>query len=92
MINNARARISVERAGFFTRSQKKNRKAQLALEYALIIVCLVAALLAMTKYIRRGIQGKLRVDVEPLGKQFDPANTTGFYQTTSATSSAKRGK
>ena len=87
MIYKTRARMLIGRVNFFTRRQGKNTKAQSALEFALVIVCVVAALLAMGKYIRRGMQGRLRLNVEPLGKQYDPNTTSGSYVTTANSSS-----
>lgn len=51
-------------------------KAQSVLEYAIVIVCLVAALIAMQIYIKRSMQGRLRETADSLGTQYDPQNTT----------------
>ena len=53
------------------------RRAQSTLEYAIMIATVVAALLCMQTYIKRGLQGKFRVTVDELGEQYDPANTRG---------------
>lgn len=45
------------------------------LEYAVMIFCVVAALLAMQVYIKRGMQGRLRQAGDNLGRQYDPKNT-----------------
>lgn len=55
----------------------KNARAQTSLEYAVIIACIVAALLAMQVYVKRGIAGKLRSAADDIGQQYDPGNTTG---------------
>lgn len=55
----------------------KNTRAQTSLEYAVIIACIVAALLAMQVYIKRGIAGRLRSAADDIGQQYDPGNTTG---------------
>jgi len=52
-----------------------NRRAQSTLEYAVIISVIVAALLTMQVYIKRGIQGKLRSAADEIGRQYDPGNT-----------------
>jgi hypothetical protein len=52
------------------------RKAQSVLEYAIVITCLVVALLAMRTYITRGMQGHLREEIDQIGQQYDPGNTT----------------
>ncbi len=58
------------------------RKAQVSLEYALIIICLVSALLAMRGYIKRGIQGILRQSADELGQRYEPGNTKGTHTLT----------
>lgn len=51
-------------------------KAQASLEYALIIVVAVAALVAIQKYMKRSIQGRLRASSDQIGSHFEP---TGEY-------------
>ena len=48
------------------------RRGQSALEYALIITAVVAALLVTHAYLRRSILGRLRLSSQELGPQFDP--------------------
>ena len=52
------------------------RKAQSSLEYALLIVAVVATLVAIQAYMKRSIQGRLRASSDLIGDQFDPANFT----------------
>jgi len=52
------------------------KKAQGTLEFAVLIVALVAALLAMQIYIKRAIQGKLRQTADDMGAQYAPKCTT----------------
>ena len=52
-------------------------KAQSSLEYAVVIVCLVAALLAMQVYVKRSMQGRLRELGDQVGQQYAPKNTEG---------------
>lgn len=40
-------------------------------------MCVVAALLAMQVYIKRGMQGRWRQVGDELGQQYSPTNTTG---------------
>ena len=49
-----------------------NKKAQSTLEYALVIACIVAALIGMQHYIKRAAQGKLREAADSIGGQYDP--------------------
>jgi len=65
------------------------RRGQSTLEYAIIIAVVVAALLAMQIYVKRGVQGKLRSSTDEIGQQFSPTFTTGSYTTTSGSSSTE---
>jgi hypothetical protein len=60
---------------------KKNR-AQSVLEYATVIACTVAALLAMQIYIKRSMQGRLKRTADQFGPHYAPMRTTGDYTTT----------
>ena len=62
-------------------------RGQSALEYTTLIVCLIAALLAMGTYIKRGVQGRLKESGDELGQQYDPNNTRAFYRTVTSASS-----
>jgi hypothetical protein len=55
---------------------KNYKKSQSTLEYAVVTVCVVAALLAIQVYIKRGIQGRLRSNTDSIGEQYAPGNTT----------------
>lgn len=48
------------------------RKGQSTVEYALIIAVVVAGLLLMQYYIRRGYAGKLKSSSDDIGEQYDP--------------------
>ena len=66
-----------------------NKRAQSTLEYAVLIGVLVAALVAMQVYLRRGYQGKLRESADSMGEQFSPGHTTYTYTTVSNTNSTE---
>ena len=51
------------------------------LEYAVLIVVVIAALLAMQLYMRRGVAGKLRSSTDDVGEQFSPTAYTGTFET-----------
>ncbi len=71
---------------------KKKNKAQTIIEYAVFIVFLVAAIVAMQIYFKRGIQGRIRQSADDIGPQYDPENTISNFQTTrSASSSSEHG-
>lgn len=66
-----------------------NKRAQSTLEYAVIIAVVVAGLVAMQVYIKRGVQGRLRQASDDIGEQFSPGNTTGTATTTSSVTSVE---
>lgn len=53
-----------------------NKRAQSTLEYAVIIAVVVAALIAMQAYVKRGLQGKYRQASDDIGEQYSPGRTT----------------
>jgi Flp pilus assembly protein TadG len=52
---------------------KQKRKGQTLLEFVVLFIVLVAAFLAMQNYLRRGVQGKWKENLDSMGKQYDPA-------------------
>jgi hypothetical protein len=68
---------------------RKFKKAQTTLEYAILIGVIVAGLIAMQVYIKRGYQGKLKESADSMGQQFSPGNTVTHYTITSATNSTE---
>jgi uncharacterized protein (UPF0333 family) len=52
------------------------KRGQSTLEYAVLIVVIIAALIAMQVYLKRGIQGGLREKTDQIGEQFSPGYTT----------------
>jgi len=66
--------------------------AQSTLEYAMVVGCVVAALLGMQIYIKRGIEGKLKLAGDEVGEQYAPLNvqsniTTATTSTTTVAQS-----
>jgi len=63
-----------------------NKRAQSFLEYAVLIIIIVAATIAMQQYIKRGIQGKLRENSDQFSDSaYSPGATTGTYNVTTET-------
>ena len=62
-------------------------RAQSTLEYAVLIGVIVAGLIAMQVYLKRGFQGKLREGADSMGEQFSPGYTNYSYSTNSFTNS-----
>ena len=60
------------------------RRGQTTLEYTAVIVVIIAALLAMTRYIKRGMMGKLRESTDSIGEQFAPLNFRSSVTVTSS--------
>jgi uncharacterized protein (UPF0333 family) len=64
-------------------------KAQTTLEYVILISVVVAALIGMQVYLKRGISGKLKESVDSAGQQFSPDSSTYHYDTISETNSTE---
>ncbi len=56
----------------------KRIKAQSTLEYAMVIVCIAGALIAMQIYVKRSIQGRLRNAADETGEQYSAKTTTSL--------------
>lgn len=58
-----------------------NRKAQSALEYTVLLALIVASLLAMRVYIKRGFQGGFRNAIDQVSEKnfYSPGATEGRY-------------
>lgn len=52
------------------------------MEYALLIIIVIGALIATGNYIKRGIQGRWKESVDGLGDQYDPRFGNGSVQYT----------
>ena len=48
------------------------KKAQTLIEYTILVIIVMAALLAIGSYIKRGLQGRWKVVTDELGDQYDP--------------------
>jgi len=54
---------------------KRKKKGQSTLEYAILIIIIIGALLSIQIYIKRGIQGQFKKAADDIGDQFSPGNT-----------------
>lgn len=54
---------------------KRRKKGQSTLEYAILIIIIMAALLSIQVYIKRGVQGRFKSAADDIGTQFSPGNT-----------------
>ncbi len=64
-------------------------KAQSTLEYAILIGVIVAGLIAMQVYLKRGWQGKLKESADSMGSQFSPGYSTSNYTTNTFSNSTE---
>ncbi|MBI3617390.1 MAG: hypothetical protein HY210_04130 [Candidatus Omnitrophica bacterium] len=54
---------------------RRRKKGQSTLEYAILIIIIIGALLSIQVYIKRGIQGRLKGAADDIGDQFSVGNT-----------------
>lgn len=64
---------------FFNRKRKKG---QSTLEYAVLIVIVIGALLSLQVYIKRGVGGRLKSASDDIGDQFSVGNMNYVHKTT----------
>ena len=55
--------------------KKKKTRGQSTLEYAVLIIIVIGALLSIQVYIKRGVQGRLKSATDDIGDQYLPGNT-----------------
>lgn len=56
-------------------------KGQSTLEYAVLIIIVIGALLSIQVYIKRGVQGRLKSATDDIGDQYSPGNTNVHMKT-----------
>jgi uncharacterized protein (UPF0333 family) len=54
------------------------KRGQSTLEYAILILVIIAALISIQAYIKRGVQGRLKSATDDIGDQFSPGNTNSI--------------
>ncbi len=57
------------------------KRGQSTLEYAVLIIVIIGALLSIQIYIKRGVQGRLKSATDDIGDQFSPGNTNVVKKT-----------
>ena len=70
----------------------KGKKGQSTLEYAILIIIIVGALLTVQNYIKRGIQGRLKSATDDIGEQFSPGNMNALKRTTTRSTTSEINK
>ena len=51
------------------------RKAQSTIEYVVLVIIIIGALITIQVYIKRGVQGRMKQATDDIGDQFSPGNT-----------------
>jgi hypothetical protein len=64
-------------------------KGQSTLEYAVLIIIVIGALLSIQVYIKRGVQGRLKSATDDIGDQYSPGNTNIRRVTTTSSNTAE---
>jgi cytoskeletal protein RodZ len=65
---------------------KQRRKGQSTLEYAILIIIIIGALLSIQVYVKRGVQGRFKSAADDIGDQFSPGNTNVIKVITTSSS------
>lgn len=65
-------------------------KGQSTLEYAVLIIIIIGALLSIQVYIKRGVQGRMKSAADDIGDQYSPGNTNILTETTVSSRTAER--
>lgn len=60
----------------------RRNRGQSLMEYAVLTACVVAALLTMQFYVKRGIQGRVKQASEQIGEPYDAENIASTSVTT----------
>ena len=59
----------------------RKTKGQSTLEYVILVAVVVAALIAMGIYMKRGLQGRLRESTDQVSEQYSPLSTASNFTT-----------
>jgi len=60
----------------------RKMKGQSTLEYAVLVIIVIGALLSIQVYIKRGIQGRMKTAADDIGEQYSGGNTNVFKRVT----------
>ena len=69
---------------------KRRKRGQSTLEYAILIIIIIGALMTIQVYIKRGVQGRLKSAADDIGDQYSPGNTNVITVTTVTSSTRER--
>ena len=62
--------------------KNRRKKGQSTLEYAILIIIIIGALLSIQVYIKRGVQGRLKQAADDIGSQYSDGNMNVLKVTT----------
>lgn len=62
--------------------RRQNLQGQSTLEYVILVGFVVAALIAMGIYMKRGLQGRYRESTDQIGAQYSAGDVTSEFTTT----------
>ena len=68
----------------------KRAKGQSTLEFSVLFIIIVAAMITMSVYFKRSIQGRWKDSIDGLGDQYDPRLTNAHILETLATNAVVR--
>ena len=68
----------------------KPKSGQSTMEYAVLIIIIIAALIAVLTYIKRGVQGRMKQSADDIGDQYSPGNTNVVKQTRTVSNEQQR--
>ena len=66
------------------------KRGQSTLEYAVLMIVIIAALISIQTYIKRGVQGRLKSASDDIGDQYSPGNTNSLISTRTSSSQSQR--
>lgn len=66
----------------------RKRRGQSVLEYIILIVIIIAALLTLQVYMKRGLQGRLGSATDDIGDQYSAATLANYYKIKTKTTNA----
>lgn len=66
----------------------KKRNGQSVLEYIILIVIVIAALLTLQVYMKRGLQGRLKQATDDIGDQYTTAGSANYIKIKTRTTNA----
>lgn len=67
----------------------RKKKAQSTLEYAVLIIIVIGALLSIQVYIKRGVSGRLKSAADDIGEQYSSGNTNYTMVTRTSSNTAE---